>query len=255
MYATVSAQYQEQFGLMWLDEIGFEEMIRLASTYTVARMLERDDFTKRFAAGVPIQLHEFLYPLAQAYDSVAVEADVELGGTDQLFNLLVGRDIQRAYGQEPQVVLTTPLLVGLDGVEKMSKSLGNYIGLAESAASMFKKAMQVPDAQLPQYAELSTMLDLDALKQRLKADPVGAHRLYAGELVRLYHGADAIPAAEERYDLVAKGGVPEQMGQFQVGADELEDGAIGVLRASGALDAALDGGGAGPTHETQEVQR
>ena len=223
-------RFELRYNSEWLDELGFAELIRLASNYTVARMLERDDFTKRFGAGVPIQLHEFLYPLAQAYDSVAVKADVELGGTDQLFNLLVGRDIQRAYGQEPQVVLTTPLLVGLDGVEKMSKSLGNYIGLAESAESMYKKAMQVPDAQLLQYAELSTMLDLDALGERLKTDPVGAHRTYAGELVRLYHGEGAIAAAEERYDLVAKGGVPEQMRQLRVGEEELQDGAIGVLR-------------------------
>ncbi|HZJ10688.1 MAG TPA: tyrosine--tRNA ligase [Trueperaceae bacterium] len=214
----------------WLEALGFAELIKLASNYTVARMLERDDFTKRFHGGVPISVHEFLYPLAQAYDSVAVRADVELGGTDQLFNLLVGRDIQRAYGQEPQVVLTTPLLVGLDGVEKMSKSLGNYIGVAESAHDMFKKAMQVPDEQLPQYAELSSSLDLAALRAKLASDPVGAHREYARELVGLYHGATAIEAAEHRYDSVAKGEIPEQMQQLVVPPAELTDGAIGVLR-------------------------
>src|SRR5690606_16147558 len=142
----------------WLEPLGFAEIIKLASRYTVARMLERDDFTNRFQGGVPISVHEFLYPLAQAYDSVAVRADVELGGTDQLFNLLVGRDIQRAYGQVAQLVLTTPLLVGLDGVDKMSKSLGNYSGIAEAPDVMFKKAMQVGDAHLLTYAELCTDL-------------------------------------------------------------------------------------------------
>lgn len=224
------AKFELRYNSEWLNELGFAAVIKLASNYTVARMLERDDFTKRFQGGVPISLHEFLYPLAQAYDSVAVRADVELGGTDQLFNLLVGRDIQRAYDQEPQVVLTTPLLVGLDGVEKMSKSLGNYIGLTESADSMFKKAMQVPDAHLLQYAELSTSLDLDALGAKLADHPVEAHREYARELVAQYHGKAAHLPAEERYDHVAKGAIPDQMRQLAVPASELQDGGIGVLR-------------------------
>src|SRR5690625_3625586 len=150
----------------WLSGLGFGEIVRLASTYTVARMLERDDFTKRYSEGVPISIHEFLYPLAQAYDSVAINADVELGGTDQLFNLLVGRDVQRAYGLEAQVALTTPLLEGTDGVEKMSKSLGNYIGITEPAPLMYRKAMQVPDALLLKYAELTTDLDLEELDRK-----------------------------------------------------------------------------------------
>ncbi len=214
----------------WLDEIGFEEMIRLASTYTVARMLERDDFTKRYEAGVPISVHEFLYPLSQAYDSVAVRADVELGGTDQLFNLLVGRDVQRAYGQEPQVALTTPLLVGLDGVEKMSKSLGNYIGIAEPPEVMFKKAMQVGDDLLLQYAELATDLDLSALADQLASDPVGAHRTFARALTRVYHGEGPIAAAERRYDEVAKGAIPDDVPEVSVPAAEFQDGTVGVLR-------------------------
>ena len=214
----------------WLDELDFGEMIRLASSYTVARMLERDDFTKRYAAGVPISIHEFLYPLSQAYDSVAVRADVELGGTDQLFNLLVGRDVQRAYGQEPQVALTTPLLEGTDGVEKMSKSLGNYIGITEPAEVMFKKAMQVPDALLVRYAELTTATDLESLAEQLKRDPVGAHRLYARDLVRLYHGEEPVAAAEERYDQVARGGIPEELTQVAIEREELDDGTIGVLK-------------------------
>lgn len=214
----------------WLDAITFEEMIRLASTYTVARMLERDDFTKRYQAGVPISVHEFLYPLSQAYDSVAVRADVELGGTDQLFNLLVGRDVQRAYGMEPQVALTTPLLVGLDGVEKMSKSLDNYIGISEPPEVMFRKAMQVGDAQLIEYAQLATLLDLAALEEQLEVDPVGAHRTFARELTTIYHGAEAVPAAEARYDEVARGGIPGDLEEVVVPLAEFEGGSVGVLR-------------------------
>ena len=214
----------------WLDEIGFEAMIRLASTYTVARMLERDDFTKRYQSGVPISVHEFLYPLSQAYDSVAIRADVELGGTDQLFNLLVGRDVQRAYGLEPQVAMTTPLLVGLDGVEKMSKSLGNYIGISEPPAEMFKKAMQVGDELLMTYAELGTALELAPLQEQLATDPVGAHRTFARELTSIYHGAAAVPAAESRYDEIAKGAIPDQMLEYAVAATDMQDGGVPVAR-------------------------
>lgn len=214
----------------WLSDLDFGELVRLASTYTVARMLERDDFTRRYREGVPISVHEFLYPLAQAYDSVAIRADVELGGTDQLFNLLVGRDVQRAYGQPPQVALTTPLLEGLDGREKMSKSLGNTIGLTEAPASMFAKAMRVPDALLPRYAELCTLLPLDELEARLEEDPVGAHRVFARELVRLYHGPAPIEEAERRYDEVAKGAIPDDLPEVRVPEEELRDGSVGVLR-------------------------
>jgi len=214
----------------WLDKIGFEEMIRLASSYTVARMLERDDFTKRYQSGVPISVHEFLYPLSQAYDSVAIRADVELGGTDQLFNLLVGRDVQRAYGQEPQVALTTPLLVGLDGVEKMSKSLGNYIGISEPPETMFKKAMQVGDELLMSYAELGTALDLAPLAEQLAADPVGAHRTFARALTTIYHGEAAVLAAETRYDEVARGAIPHDLPEYVLAATELQDGGVPVAR-------------------------
>ncbi len=214
----------------WLEPLGFADIIRLASHYTVARMLERDDFTKRLAGGVPIQMHELLYPLAQAYDSVAIRADVELGGTDQLFNLLVGRDIQRAFGQEPQLALTMPLLVGLDGSEKMSKSLGNYIGISEPAESMFKKAMQVPDAALPAFVELASDLDVQEMTALLSRDPVGAHRVFARELVTIYHGDARVAAAESRYDEVAKGGVPDDVSEFVVPASEFEGGTVGLLR-------------------------
>ena len=163
----------------WLEPLNFADIVRLASRYTVARMLERDDFTKRYGQGVAISMHELLYPLAQAYDSVAIQADIELGGTDQLFNLLVGRDIQREYGQEPQIAFTTPLLEGLDGVEKMSKSLDNYIGIAEAPESMFKKAMIVPDALLMRYTELCTALDLAEMKVLVEHDVKEAHRVFA----------------------------------------------------------------------------
>lgn len=214
----------------WLAELGFGELVRLASTYTVARMLERDDFTNRYREGVPISVHEFLYPLAQGYDSVAIRADVELGGSDQLFNLLVGRDVQRAYGQEPQIALTTPLLEGLDGREKMSKSLNNTIGVSEEPASMFKKAMQVPDALLPRYVELCTLLHVAEVRDVLADDPVAAHRAFARELVRTYHGDDEVAAAERRYDEVGRGRVPADMPEVSVPEAETEGGAIGVLR-------------------------
>ncbi len=214
----------------WLEPLGFAEIVRLASTYTVARMLERDDFTNRYADGVPISVHEFLYPLAQAYDSVAIRADVELGGTDQLFNLLVGRDVQRAYGQAPQIALTTPLLEGLDGVEKMSKSLDNYIGISEPPEAMFKKAMQVPDGLLYKYVELCTGLDLGETKALIEKDIKEAHRVFARELVRVYHGDAPIPDAEERYDYVAKGGIPDDVPEFTVPGGDLEDGSIWICK-------------------------
>ncbi len=214
----------------WLAPLGFGDVVRLASTYTVARMLERDDFTKRFREGTPISVHELLYPLAQAYDSVAVRADIELGGTDQLFNLLVGRDVQRAHGQDPQVALTTPLLEGLDGVEKMSKSLGNYIGIAEAPEVMFKKAMQVPDELLTRYVELGTLLDVAAVEALAQADPVGAHRRLARELVRLYHGDGGVEGAERRYDEVARGHIPDDLAEIDVPDSEFQEGRVGVLR-------------------------
>jgi tyrosyl-tRNA synthetase len=210
----------------WLGALDFAELVRLAATTTVARMLERDDFTKRYGEGTPISLHEFLYPLAQAYDSVAVRSDIELGGTDQLFNLLVGRDVQRAYGQAPQLALTVPLLEGTDGTEKMSKSLGNTIGLTDPPEAMFTKAMRVTDALLLKYATLCTDLPVGPLERELRVDPVSAHRTFARELVTLYHGADAVPGAERRYDEVAKGGIPTELREVEVGVDVAPDGRV-----------------------------
>jgi tyrosyl-tRNA synthetase len=214
----------------WLGELDFAKVIKLAASYTVARMLERDDFKKRYSEGTPISMHELLYPLAQAYDSVAIKADIELGGTDQLFNLLVGRDIQREYGQEAQVALTVPLLEGLDGVEKMSKSLGNYIGIAEAPETMFKKAMIVPDALLLRYSELCTSLDLDHMKAQIEKDINQAHRIFARELVRIYHGEAPIAHAEERYDYVAKGGIPDDVPEYKLAFAELQDGKIWICK-------------------------
>lgn len=214
----------------WLEPLGFAEIIKLASSYTVARMLERDDFTKRYAGGVPISVHEFLYPLAQAYDSVAVRADVELGGTDQLFNLLVGRDVQRAYGQTPQIALTMPLLEGLDGVNKMSKSLNNYIGVSDAPEVMFKKAMQVPDGLVYRYFELGTALPLAEAENLVQTDIKEAHRVLARELVRTYYGDTPVKEAEERFDYVAKGGIPDDVPEVVIDPGEVQDGTVWVCK-------------------------
>jgi tyrosyl-tRNA synthetase len=193
------------FNSRWLSALGADGFIRLASRYTVARMLERDDFQKRFAAQQPIAVHELLYPLAQAYDSVALEADFELGGTDQLFNLLVGRDIMREYGLEPQVVLTTPLLEGIDGVEKMSKSLGNYIGVTEAPREMFGKVMSVSDDLMWKYYELLTDLSLAEI-ERLKAsgEPMQAKMDLARRIITDFHSKEAADEAQKHFDSVIR---------------------------------------------------
>ncbi|GGM11148.1 tyrosine--tRNA ligase [Deinococcus aerophilus] len=207
----------------WLEPMGYADVIRLASKYTVARILERDDFTKRLNAGTPISLHELLYPVTQGYDSVALEADVELGGTDQLFNNLVGRALQRDYGQEAQVVMTLPLLVGLDGSEKMSKSLDNYIGLTDEPHAMFAGLMKVPDALLDNYFTLLTDLPRSRIEELLAGHPVAAHRELAREVVAWFHSDADLDAAEERFRSVAKGGIPDNIPVVTVHASELDD--------------------------------
>jgi tyrosyl-tRNA synthetase len=193
------------FNSRWLGALGSEGLIRLASRYTVARMLERDDFKRRFQAGEPIAIHEFLYPLAQAYDSVALKADFELGGTDQTFNLLVGRDIMREYGLEPQVILTMPLLEGLDGTEKMSKSLGNYVGVTEPPGEIFGKIMSISDQLMFRYYELLTdrsLAEIEALRQRIdrgELHPMEAKMDLARSLVATYHSEQEARAAEESF--------------------------------------------------------
>jgi tyrosyl-tRNA synthetase len=194
-----------RFNSEWLATLRIEEMVRVAAQMTVARMLERDDFRKRYDSLRPISIHEFLYPLFQGYDSVALRADVEFGGTDQKFNLLVGRDLQRAYGQEPQVVMTTPLLVGLDGVNKMSKSLGNYVGITETPESIFGKMMSISDEVMVTYYELLSdvgVAELAALKAGLSdgsRHPMDAKVALAREIVARFHGAAAAREAEDGF--------------------------------------------------------
>jgi tyrosyl-tRNA synthetase len=183
----------------WLAAMTFQDVLELTSKYTVARMLERDDFEQRFREGAAITIREFLYPLAQAYDSVAVRADVELGGTDQRFNLLVGREIQERYGQEPQVVVITPLIEGTDGVRKMSKSYGNYIGITEPPGEMFGKLMSIPDALIEKYVTLLTDLDWEMLS---KEHPMEQKKRLAFEVVKRYHGEEAARGAQEEFERV-----------------------------------------------------
>ena len=213
-----------RFNGEWLEPMGYADVIRLASRYTVARIMERDDFKKRFENGTPISVHELLYPLTQGYDSVALKADVELGGTDQLFNNLVGRALQRDYDQEPQVVMTLPLLVGLDGVEKMSKSLDNYIGLTDAPHLMFAALMKVPDPLLENYFTLLTDLPPQRIAEILAGHPVAAHRELAREVVGWLHPGADLDAAEERFRSVAKGGIPENIPTVPVPASEFGEG-------------------------------
>lgn len=205
----------------WLSKMNFGDVISLASKYTVARILERDDFKNRYENNLPLSMHELLYPLMQGYDSVALNADIEIGGTDQTFNLLVGRELQRDYDQEPQIVMTFPLLVGLDGKEKMSKSLGNYIGIDEAPEVMYEKAMKIPDDVLFDYFKLTTDMDLDESKELIEKDIVEAHRVYAREIIKMYHEEEFIKEAEERYKQVAKGGIPEDIKEVKIEEKEI----------------------------------
>jgi tyrosyl-tRNA synthetase len=197
----------------------FREVIHLAGTSTVARMLERDDFEQRYRAQQPISLHEFLYPLAQAHDSVALAADIELGGTDQKFNLLVGREVQQAYGQAPQICMTLPLLVGTDGVEKMSKSLDNYIGLTEPPEEMYGKVLSIPDTLIYPYFALVTDVPVDELphyKTFASAEPRNAKHALAWRIVRMYHGEDAASTAREHFErTIIQKEVPDQIVEFR----------------------------------------
>ncbi len=206
-----------EFNSKWLEPLSFEEMVRLCSHYTVARILERDDFAKRYASNTPISVHEFLYPLAQGYDSVMMKCDVELGGNDQKFNLLVGRELQRAYGQLPQIVGTVPLLEGLDGVEKMSKSKNNYVGITESAAVMFQKLMSIPDDLMFRYFELLTDKSVSEIQQLRQAHPKETKMELARVIVSDFHSrADAERAAEEWTRVVSQGSVPTELEVYTV---------------------------------------
>ncbi|UTV27330.1 tyrosine--tRNA ligase [Photobacterium atrarenae] len=215
------AKTKIEFNSSWLSELGAEGMIRLAANQTVARMLERDDFKKRYNEGRPIAIHEFLYPLLQGYDSVAMKTDVELGGTDQKFNLLMGRELQKANGQKPQIVLTLPLLVGLDGVKKMSKSANNYIGIAESPSEMFGKIMSISDDLMWNYYELLSFRPLEEIDQ-FKTDiangknPRDIKILLAKEIIARFHSdADADAAEQEFINRFQKGAMPDEMPEFE----------------------------------------
>ena len=215
----------------WSDPLGARGMIQLAARYTVARMMERDDFAKRFAAGTPISVHEFLYPLMQGYDSVALKADLELGGTDQKFNLLVGRALQTEFGQEPQCILTMPLLEGLDGVEKMSKSKGNYIGITEPANTMFAKVLSISDTLMWRWYTLlshRSVAEIGALKAEIEGgrNPKDAKVLLATEITTRFHGAAAAVAAHEDFQRRAAGGVPDEIADVALAGAPLGIGAL-----------------------------
>ncbi|MCR4401020.1 MAG: tyrosine--tRNA ligase, partial [Syntrophomonadaceae bacterium] len=215
------------FNSEWLAPLRFADVIKLAATFTVARMMEREDFAKRLREGIPISVHEFFYPLMQGYDSVELRADVELGGTDQKFNLLVGRSLQREYGQEPQVAMMMPILEGTDGVQKMSKSLGNYIGVNEDPFEMYGKTMSIADHLITRYLELATrvpMEEISALATGMaegRINPRDAKMRLARELVTLYHGPEAAERAEERFKLVfSQRTLPEDIPEYRVAAGE-----------------------------------
>jgi len=231
------------FNSQWLRPLTFYDVIRLASRTTVHRILERDDFAMRFRQHQPIHLHELLYPLCQAYDSVAIEADVELGGTDQKFNNLMGRELQRELGQEPQVVLLTPLLPGLDGVQKMSKSLGNAIGITEPPREMYGKVMSLPDELMIPYFEYCTLVPLpevrglEAALREGRVHPRDLKKRLAREITAIYHGAEAARAAEQEFERVFSGReVPEEIPEVALSRAALRDGRMRLVHLLAQLE-------------------
>ena len=246
------AKTEIRYNSEWSDPLGARGMIQLAARYTVARMMERDDFHKRYTTGQSISVHEFLYPLMQGYDSVALQSDLELGGTDQKFNLLVGRHLQQEYGQEPQCILTMPLLVGLDGVEKMSKSKNNYIGITEDANSMFAKVLSISDALMWDWYTLLSFQSLEAIA-RLKAEVAGGRNpkdakvLLAREITTRFHDARAAEAAEQDFANRSKGGVPDEIPQVQLAGAPLGIGLVlkqaGLAPSTSEANRLIDGHG------------
>jgi tyrosyl-tRNA synthetase len=235
------------FNSRWLGKLSSAEMVKLTAHYTVARMLERDDFSKRYKSGQPISIHEFLYPLAQGYDSVAMKADVELGGTDQKFNLLVGRSLQEAYGQEPQVVVTTPLLEGTDGVNKMSKSLGNYIGITEEPDSMFGKLMSISDELMWRYFELLSFRPLAEIAGLRRAAAEGRNPRdikfeLARELTARFHGAAAAEHAQAEFvGRFRQGGVPEKIDSVRLVSEGRPLRVANALKMAGVVASTSEG--------------
>ena len=223
------------FNSEWCEKLGASGMIKLAANSTVARMLERDDFKKRYANEQPIAIHEFLYPLVQGYDSVAMECDVELGGTDQRFNLLMGRELQKSHGQKPQTVLMMPLLEGLDGVNKMSKSLDNYVGITEAPGVMYQKLLSLPDSMMWRYHELLSFKSLEEVEQLKKdveagANPQDIKKAFALEIIERFHGKDAAENAHKGAgNIVREGEVPEGTPEVEVSLDGAEQFPIGAV--------------------------
>ena len=236
----------------WSDPLGARGMIQLAAKYTVARMMERDDFTKRFAAQTPISVHEFLYPLMQGYDSVALKSDLELGGTDQKFNLLVGRHLQQEYGQEPQCILTMPLLEGLDGVEKMSKSKNNYVAIAEPANTMYAKVLSISDVQMWKWFTLLSFrgeAEIAALKAEVEGgrNPKDAKVMLAKEITARFHSSAAADAAEQDFQNRSKGGIPDDIQDVTIAGAPVGIAALlrqaGLVESNGEGNRLIDGGG------------
>lgn len=227
------------FNSTWMDQLSAADLIKLAATHTVARMLERDDFSRRYKGEQPIAIHEFLYPLVQGYDSVALRADIELGGTDQKFNLLMGRELQKHYGQKPQVVLTMPLLEGLDGVNKMSKSLGNYVGINEPASEIFGKLMSISDDLMWRYLELLSFKPLASIRgwQREVLEgrnPRDVKVAFAQEIVERFHGKEAARAALADFEARFRGGgVPDEMPELRISAATCPAAIVQILKSAG----------------------
>ncbi|MBH1963822.1 MAG: tyrosine--tRNA ligase [Comamonadaceae bacterium] len=246
------ARTELRYNSEWSDQLGARGMIQLAAKYTVARMMERNDFHDRFKAGTPISVHEFLYPLMQGYDSVALRSDIELGGTDQKFNLLMGRHLQVEYGQEPQCILTMPLLEGLDGVEKMSKSKNNYIGITEDPNTMFAKVLSISDELMWRWYTLlsfKSMADIDALRQEVAQgrNPKDAKVMLAKEITARFHSATAADAAEQDFINRSKGGVPDDIPLVSLSGAPLGIGAVlksaGLTPSTSEAGRLIDGGG------------
>jgi tyrosyl-tRNA synthetase len=246
------ARTELRYNSEWSDALGARGMIQLAAKYTVARMMERNDFHERFHAGTSISVHEFLYPLMQGYDSVALKSDIELGGTDQKFNLLMGRHLQQEYGQEPQCILTMPLLEGLDGVEKMSKSKNNYIGITEDANTMFAKVLSISDELMWRWYTLlsfKSMAEIDALRAEVAAgrNPKDAKVMLAKEITARFHSAAAADAAEQDFIHRSKGGVPDEITEVALMGAPMGIGALlkaaGLAASSSEGNRLIDGGG------------
>jgi tyrosyl-tRNA synthetase len=229
------------FNSEWMDKFDAADLIQLAAKHTVARMLERDDFSKRYKGNQPIAIHEFLYPLIQGYDSVALKADVELGGTDQKFNLLVGRELQKHYGQKPQTIITMPLLVGLDGVQKMSKSLGNYIGISDKPNDMFGKTMSISDELMWRYFELLSfrpLSEINEMKRQIQEgeNPRNVKAKLALELVERFHGKDAANRAESEFaSRFQKGALPEHIEEINISAPGQSIAIANLLKEAGLV--------------------